>query len=87
VSRSLSYGAELTPVDGAPRSLTVALPFGADVCMDLPHVAAGKNAPARTGTYVVVRIRSAAQGPLDVHLYDLGPSGGYRLAGIERPSP
>jgi hypothetical protein len=86
VSQSLQYAAELTPMGGAPRPLTITLPFGAEVCMDVPHVSANANAE-NTGNYDVVRIRSSAEGPLDVHLYDLGPTGGFRLAGIERPSP
>jgi hypothetical protein len=28
-----------------------------------------------------------ARGSLVAHLYDLGPTRGYRLAGIERPEP
>lgn len=36
--------------------------------------------------YVVVRIANgSAPGPLVVHLYDLGPTRGLRLVGIERP--
>ncbi|HEX4339594.1 MAG TPA: hypothetical protein VH062_26990 [Polyangiaceae bacterium] len=88
VSTSLRYGAALTPMDGgSPRQLPVSLPFGAEVCVDLPHSDAAINVTAESGTYVIVRIRSSAEGPLDVHLYDLGPNGGFRLAGLERPSP
>ena len=85
VSQSTRYSAELVGLDHQGSSpLRVELPSGAAVCMDLPHV--GKD---RVGerSYAIVRIRSAAEGPLDVHLYDLGPAGGYRLAGLERPPP
>jgi hypothetical protein len=35
-----------------------------------------------------VRIEDGvAKAPLVVHLYDLGPSRGYFLAGLERPDP
>ncbi|HWA72576.1 MAG TPA: hypothetical protein VG937_09585 [Polyangiaceae bacterium] len=41
------------------------------------------DAPAR---YLVVDVFNGyAPGPLRVHLYDLGPARGFRLAGIERP--
>lgn len=57
------------------------------VCLSLTHIAddAGPppNAPAR---YMVVDIENGiAQGPLRAHLYDLGPSQGFKLVGIERP--
>jgi hypothetical protein len=35
---------------------------------------------------VIIRDGVAA-GPLVVHLYDLGATRGYRLAGLERPEP
>jgi hypothetical protein len=48
-----------------------------------PDGAIPETDPAR---YVRVRIDDGvARGPLVAHLYDLGPSRGYRLAGIERP--
>jgi hypothetical protein len=57
------------------------------ICVRLPHVAsdagAPDDAPAR---YVRVRVvDGVAQGPLVAHLYDLGPSRGYKLVGLERP--
>jgi hypothetical protein len=59
---------------------------GAQICVNLPHVAgdAGPrdDAPER---YVRVRIDDGvARGPLVAHLYDLGPARGYRLVGLER---
>ena len=67
--------------------LTVERRAGAQVCVALPHVApdggVADDDPAR---YVRVRIEDGvAPGPLVAHLYDLGPSRGYRLAGLERP--
>jgi hypothetical protein len=60
---------------------------GSQICFALPHVAPdgtmADDAPAR---YVRVRIEDGvARGPLVAHLYDLGPSRGFRLAGLERP--
>jgi len=66
---------------------TVERRAGAELCVLLPHVArdggVSDDAPSR---YVRVRIEDGvARGPLVVHLYDLGPARGYRLAGLERP--
>jgi hypothetical protein len=60
---------------------------GGQLCVQLPHVAAdggaADDAPSR---YVRIRVEDGvARGPLVVHLYDLGPVRGYRLAGLERP--
>ncbi|MGH7297252.1 MAG: hypothetical protein ACRELB_20100, partial [Polyangiaceae bacterium] len=75
-------------IDGG-ATLPVARYGTGGVCAFLPHVApdAGPrdDAPER---YVRVSIRDGvARGPLIAHLYDLGPSRGYRLAGLERPEP
>jgi hypothetical protein len=69
--------------------LNATRPTPARVCVALPHVApdAGPadDAPAR---YVKVTVADGvAPGALVAHLYDLGPTRGYRLAGLERPSP
>jgi hypothetical protein len=48
-----------------------------------PNFRAGEPASAR---YVVVELSNGhARGPLRAHLYDLGPSQGFRLVGVERP--
>jgi len=86
VSQSTAYLAELMTEGAAPRPLRVTLGSGATLCAELPPSAV-RNPPGSTGTYVIVRIHGAAEGTLDAHLYDLGARGGYRLAGIERPSP
>jgi hypothetical protein len=59
------------------------------MCARLPHVApeggTPDDAPER---YVRVTIADGvARGPLVVHLFDLGPVRGFRLAGVERPEP
>jgi hypothetical protein len=72
---------------GAP--LPVERPGAGGLCVALPHVApdggSPDDAPAR---YVRVRIEDGvARGPLVVHLYDRGPTRGYRLVGLERLDP
>jgi hypothetical protein len=58
---------------------------GGELCVALPHVA-GVGPDDDGSRYVRVRIEDGvALHPLVVHLYDLGPSRGYRLAGLERP--
>ena len=58
----------------------------ADLCVPLPHHAPDggvvDDAPER---YLRVILRDGvAAGALTVHLYDLGPAGGFVLAGVER---
>jgi hypothetical protein len=66
---------------------TVRRGAGAEVCVDLPHVASDGGLPDDDSTrYIRVRVEDGvAIGPLVAHLYDLGPARGYRLVGIERP--
>jgi hypothetical protein len=61
--------------------------LGAQVCVALAPAAPDGGVPdADPSRYVRVRIEDGvAAGPLVAHLYDLGPSRGYRLAGLERP--
>lgn len=56
------------------------------ICTKLPHVAPdGGPADDDASRYVVVRIANGqAEGPLEAHLYDLGPTRGYRVVGLER---
>jgi hypothetical protein len=59
------------------------------VCVKLPRIAQDgglrDDAPER---YVRVSVRDGvAGGPLVAHLYDLGPTRGYRLVGLQRPDP
>ncbi len=76
-------GPELAPAAKA-RFRPVASPA---VCLDIPPASLAATLPPEAPErYVVVDITNGyAKGPLRVHLYDLGPAGGYRLAGIERP--
>lgn len=79
----LYRGAQLQPA-APPRFRHVASPA---VCIDLAHQHFAPelphDAPER---YLVLDVTNGyAPGPLRLHLYDLGESGGYRLVGIERP--
>jgi hypothetical protein len=60
---------------------------GGDLCVDLPHVAPdGGSADDDVTRYVALRVEDGVgTGPLMAYLYDLGPTRGYRLAGLERP--
>lgn len=60
---------------------------GGEVCLTLPHVADSGGAPDDDASrYVVVEITNGfAEEPLRAHLYDLGPSRGFKLVGVERP--
>jgi len=60
---------------------------GPRVCLDLKHaVLAGAPPDDSPERYLVVDVTNGyAQGPLRLHLYDLGTARGFRLAGIERP--
>jgi hypothetical protein len=59
------------------------------ICLGLPRIArdggAADDAESRYTTVTIVD--GFAPGPLVAHLYDLGPTRGYKLAGIERPEP
>jgi hypothetical protein len=59
------------------------------MCVTLPQIAPdGQIADEAGARYVVVRLDDGvAPGALLAYLYDLGPSRGYRLAGLERPEP
>ncbi|MGD0676399.1 MAG: hypothetical protein ABSC94_13350 [Polyangiaceae bacterium] len=71
---------------GAGLPLRVARREGGRLCVDLPHIAAdGGDADDAPGRYASVAIEDGvSQRPLRLHLYDLGPSRGYQLVGIER---
>jgi hypothetical protein len=62
---------------------------GGQICVSLPHVSADGGAPDDAQQrYVRVRLEDGvAEGPLVVHLYDLGPTRGYVIAGLERVEP
>lgn len=77
---------QYSAIDGTGRAL--GMTQGAErVCVALLHVATDDGAPeSDPGRYVRVAIRNGvSSGPLVAHLYDLGPSRGFRLVGLERP--
>ncbi len=56
------------------------------VCVELPSASPGGGAPDDHPRYARIRIEDGvARGPLVAHLYDLGPTRGWMLAGVERP--
>ena len=60
-----------------------------EICVALPHIA-GDAGPADGSRERYVRVSiddGVAQAPLLAYLYDLGPTRGYALAGVERPEP
>jgi hypothetical protein len=83
------YGATLgrAPADPAARPVAVTPGVDGAVCATLPHVAADGGVPdSHASRYVVVTMTNGvAEGPLEAHLYDLGPQKGYRLVGVVRP--
>ncbi len=82
------YRAEMRSSAGR-SGLRVERRDGGETCMTLPHVAADSGAPdGDASRHVVVRIENvASKGPLEAHLYDLGPGRGYRVVGLERLDP
>ncbi len=70
-------------------ALAVVHGHGGAICVHVPHVAPDDGAPDDAAArYVRVTIADGiARGSLVAHLYDLGPTRGYRLAGLERPEP
>ena len=84
------YRAEMRSGDGpgVVKAVSVEESANAAVCLTLPHVARdGGAADDAASRHVVVRIANgAAKGPLVAQLYDLGPSRGYKLVAIDRPS-
>jgi hypothetical protein len=85
---SYHYAASLAVEDAAPsRTVPVVTGNHGEICLDLPHVAAdGGPADDARGRYVTVRIgNGVATGALAAYLYDLGPTRGFQLVGIERP--
>jgi hypothetical protein len=69
------------------RLLPVLRRDAATICVPLVHQAPDGGAPDDDASrYVRVAIEDGvARGPLLTYLYDLGPSRGFRLVGLERP--
>jgi hypothetical protein len=57
------------------------------ICAPLAHFAADAGDPdGSPNRYLVVDVTNGqARGPLLAHLYDLGPTRGFKLVGLERP--
>lgn len=80
---SFRYGATIHTGDRLDRRAIANVVVGDDgrLCVPLTHTTTSASAPS----YLVIEIASgAAKEPLRVHLYDLGASRGFFLAGVER---
>jgi len=85
-----AYAASMyTGHDLAPRPGARAGAGSSDgrVCVTLTHFAAdGGPEPGSVERYAIVDVTNGhAEGALRAHLYDLGPTRGFRLVGLERP--
>jgi hypothetical protein len=82
------YDARLASA-AAKEPLAVSRAPDGGICVTLPHVAAeGDPRDDAAERYVRVTIADGvARGVLVAYLYDLGPTRGYRLVGLERPEP
>ena len=69
------------------RELAPEVRAGGEVCLALPHAAPDDGAaPGDPSRYVVVGVDNGqSRYALAVHLYDLGPRGGFRLVALQRP--
>jgi len=76
------------PDHRAEATAPPALLDGERLVLDLVHRAPdGGSRPDDPARYVIVDLFDGfAPAPLRVHLYDLGPRTGFRLAGLERPA-
>ena len=87
---SFHYAAGLSNgSNGSNGAVPVEVRARGEICILLPHVAGDtgppEDSPAR---YVRVSVDDGvAQAPLLAYLYDLGPTRGYVLAGVERRPP
>jgi hypothetical protein len=90
VSQGFRYSATAYAGTNATRvakPLSVSATSGAEVCVNIDAMVGDMGpADADSARYIVVDLSNGrSEGPLRAHLYDLGPSRGLRLAGIERP--
>jgi hypothetical protein len=86
--QNFRYSARLTNGSAPDVGLAVESAPDGTLCVTLP-AAGGGGPPDDAGRrYVRVAIEDGvAKGSLLAYLYDLGPSHGYALAGVERPEP
>ena len=82
-----AYVASIRRAGGEPAATWTTTKGTGEVCVSIPQRAPeGGPADDAVSRYVVVDVKNGvAPGPLRLHLYDLGPTRGLRLAGIERP--
>jgi hypothetical protein len=83
---SFRYRAFMRRMD-SEQALTASVAAAGELCLSLPHSAPdGGVAQNDAARYRVVGVDNAQSSyPVAVHLYDLGPKGGFKLVGLERP--
>ncbi|AKU98873.1 hypothetical protein AKJ09_05537 [Labilithrix luteola] len=83
---SFKYSGMVSRVGNAPSPIPVTPEANGRVCFPLPSMIPNEGPPdGGPERYVVVKIKNGTgSGALVLHLYDLGPTRGMRLAGIER---
>jgi hypothetical protein len=85
---SFRYGATVRSGEQLDqRAFAAVAPSGdGGFCVPLPRIAKDGGAPDDSASrYLVVDVyNGVSREPLHVHLYDLGPTKGYRLVGLER---
>ncbi len=83
----LRYSASVRRGTGAREPAVLRALPDAKLCVQVPsRVRSADLAANAEERYVVVRMHNGASaGPLELHLYDLGPDAGLRLVGIDRP--
>jgi hypothetical protein len=84
------FRSDVHPSRGTDKEpLPVTLQPDGAICITLPYVAAegGRRGDDAESYVRDTNADGVARGPLVAHLYDLGPTRGYRLAGLERSEP
>jgi hypothetical protein len=84
---SFRYEASLLDDRGRARQSLTTTTSADEVCVTLPSTAAEGGSPDDDpARYRIVKLHNhQAKGPLWIHAYDLGPTRGLVLAGLERP--
>jgi hypothetical protein len=81
------YGGSVARGTGKPVRVGVEMEADGRVCLSLPSAQPDGGKPENDpDRYIVVRIANGiAKHPIQLHIYDRGPTKGHSLVGIERP--
>jgi hypothetical protein len=81
------YRASVSRGGGPAREVAASIASAGGICIPLVSSSpAASLVPSAAERYVLVRIANGVStGPLLLHLYDLGPTRGLELVGVERP--